>query len=555
MAARLPASGGLAVPAAFAQPSNTEPTEEIYPQAPSSVGAGWQSSALFAAPPPSPPPDKAKVPVMASRLRPPASGQQGINEAPGTQEEPERSAKSTAKGQDSHHTTPVKVSERIMMFERNTTPASRPALGPVASTSRLASAKGSAKASQPGLLNSASIPPATAPGGVVDGSSLFTPQQRVVQPMSDVVQPKDLFGNASDLGSKVAVAKNPSRPVKSGLSGSASASSFKVKDIQAPVANLTPAGSQGSFMQSGMKVPDGEREKTAFADGCDRLAAGSKRDDVAKPKSLKAAEQARLQEERKQRERQEREEHRERVRASAAAATAMAGQDDSLLGTSRSQTKLTASAVAAASRSATTKKTIRGPADVNPEASAETRNTAGASALQDISGDVPAAGSTRLCNKGPKPSVPLFRDYARELRQKVLPPKNPDDNYEISDQEDSEGDDPQEQDDRRSRKHVPLWCATFLADMQSQADIDPDNIFSRVPQCNMDEIFTDEMYAQVGKSRPKRARGSSGDWKKDRLTRTEIQDYKSKMGHRRNWDEEPAAKKDNPARVASSSKR
>jgi len=550
-----PAGAAPPVPAAFAQPSNTEPTEEIHPPAPTATTAQWQSSALFAAPPPSPPTRVTAEKSLVSKLRPPASGLQGMSETKLKEDagdmvpEPENKPNSTKPGQDSHHTTPVKVSERIQMFERNTTPASRPALvAAAASTSRLVSnhqGSASAKAVRPGAPISASVPPlppGTAPGGVVDGSSLFTPQSRVVQPISDAVQPKDLFGNVSDLVSSKggASAKNPARPVKSGLSNSASASSFKAKDA-ASISSLASAGGSYSQTQIGMKG-ESEREKTAMADACDRLASGSKREDVAKPKSLKAAEQARLQEEKRQRERQERDEQRERARASAAIAAATLSDDS--FGASRSQTKLTASAVAAASRSATTKKTIRGPADVN-DGEASTSSAP----LQDAPGDASVLG-----RKGPKPAVPLFRDYARELRQKVLPPKKLDDNYEISEPEDSDGD--QDDDARRTQKHVPKWCATFLADMQSQADIDPDTIFGRVPHCNMDEIFTDDLYSQaVGKNRPKRARGSSGDWKRDRLTRTEIQDYKSRMGHRRVWDEESGAKAESSAHGLPGSKR
>lgn len=129
------------------------------------------------------------------------------------------------------------------------------------------------------------------------------------------------------------------------------------------------------------------------------------------------------------------------------------------------------------------------------------------------------------------------------LRQIDVKPKLDEDNYEISEHEENSDEDADRSRDR-SGKHVPRWCSTYLEDLQRQADIDPDTIFSsKVSCCDLDAVFTDDMYREVGKQRPKRQRGSSGDWRKDRLGCMEIKNYKSRMGHLRSWDEEVGANK------------
>jgi len=66
--------------------------------------------------------------------------------------------------------------------------------------------------------------------------------------------------------------------------------------------------------------------------------------------------------------------------------------------------------------------------------------------------------------------------------------------------------------------------------------VDPDSIFgSRVPIVRLEEVFGDDCYKTINKNRPKRARGSSGDWQRDRLTKQEISSYKQKMGHCKGW--------------------
>lgn len=117
-----------------------------------------------------------------------------------------------------------------------------------------------------------------------------------------------------------------------------------------------------------------------------------------------------------------------------------------------------------------------------------------------------------------------------------MPEKRPEDNYEISEHGgDSDAEDLRAE--AREGKHVPKWCDKFLDQLARQTDIDPDTIFgSKVPVCQLDQVFTDPMYKQAGKNRPKRNRGSSGDWRKDRLAKSEVVEYKTRMGHLRSWE-------------------
>jgi len=120
------------------------------------------------------------------------------------------------------------------------------------------------------------------------------------------------------------------------------------------------------------------------------------------------------------------------------------------------------------------------------------------------------------------------------LRHIELGPKVEEDNYEISE---AAGSDDEQLDRDRSQKPTPSWCDDYLKLLARQDHVDPDSIFtSRVPLCNLDDIFTEEMYKQVGKRRPKRERGSSGNWTRDKLTRHEVAHYKSRMAHTKEWD-------------------
>jgi hypothetical protein len=145
--------------------------------------------------------------------------------------------------------------------------------------------------------------------------------------------------------------------------------------------------------------------------------------------------------------------------------------------------------------------------------------------------------------KKARPPVPTFcspviddalSDCQLLKHSPLLSPKKPEDNYEISDKEEDSDDNCEEHD--RSHKFVPQWCANYLELLAAQATTDPDTIFGcKVPRCDLDLIFSDDIYRKFGRNRPVRRRGSSGEWKKDRLRPTEIHEYKHKMGQTASW--------------------
>lgn len=149
-----------------------------------------------------------------------------------------------------------------------------------------------------------------------------------------------------------------------------------------------------------------------------------------------------------------------------------------------------------------------------------------ASPASAIKATTPGQDSKRPAKK-PKPTVPQFKPTWLLLRETPLSPKKAEDNYEMSDKdEDSEGEEPD-----RSHKYVPGWCKTWLETVSAQSSWDPDTIFGKgVPQCDLDSIFSLDLYKQYSRERPKRKRGSSGQWQKDRLRSKEVEDYKRKMG-------------------------
>lgn len=130
-------------------------------------------------------------------------------------------------------------------------------------------------------------------------------------------------------------------------------------------------------------------------------------------------------------------------------------------------------------------------------------------------------------------TVPALEPW-RVLRQHTrLSTKRVEDNYEISDKESSDAEEPD-----RSHKHVPAWSADLskVADMVlTQAEVDPDSIFGPVPHCDLEQIFPDCFYVHAKTINPKRPRGSSCQWLHDRLSNHEITKYRQKMGQRRRW--------------------
>lgn len=367
-------------------------------------------------------------------------------------------------------------------------------------------------------------------------------------------------------------------------------SKFAARSATPPAASAAAAGRVGTTppppQQAGTALshqpsrslePKQSQLQTSEA-GFERLAAGQRRDDIAKPKSLKAAEAAKLQEEKRQRERLDREQDRERERARMQAATAACSSQGSAAkaaaqrpaerpaerpaaaaagaqaaashaGSSQAKACLDwpsealAKAKKAQRRSATMETSMPPPAAVpaseqaapTAPAPAAVAALAGASVLEMVPEDSRLEETEHTMVTTPngerqhRPS--RSEDIWFSLRQIPLPPKLLEDNYEISDG--GENSDEEHHTDR-SQKAVPKWCENYLQLLARQEHVDPDSIFSsRVPQCHLDDVFTDEIYTQVGKSRPKRTRGSSGDWRRDRLTKNEVSNYKNRMGQSR----------------------
>jgi len=133
-----------------------------------------------------------------------------------------------------------------------------------------------------------------------------------------------------------------------------------------------------------------------------------------------------------------------------------------------------------------------------------------------------------------KPAEELKEPKKKEAVVAPLSPKRDEDNYEISEKDENSDDGENEPD--RSQKHVPTWCSSYLEALTAQMSWDPDTIFgSKVPPCDLNVVFTAEHYKRSGKERPNRKRGSSQDWKKDRLRSNEVKEYKRKMGQVKPW--------------------
>ncbi|CAE6939121.1 Ankk1 [Symbiodinium natans] len=505
---------GPAAPAALAQDSTIEPTEEIHlPSRPAISMAEWKSKALFAVPPESPKEAKAR-----SRLRPPASGQQALRK----ERQPGETQVEKTSPDRKDQSTPIKVADRIMMFEmlKTWTPQTEKSISPAVQCSKAGTASSAPRMLKPPsslTRGSASTDRGSASSVAVDGSSLFTPVQHA---WARDVKPKELFRHSDLAPTRPPLAKGARKPGPTTAFGS-TVPSIPAKHVVATAAHPASARSTEG------EPPESARSTEAF----ERLALGQKREDIAKPKSLRAAEQAKQAEERRLKERQEREQERERARIAAAqAAAAQAAQE--------------ARAKAAAAAQGPGPK--GGVAQKSPRLSNEQLQhlhspgfarhaSAPALPLQERPVQVETVEDHQLKRM---PSVPLFREPYLELRNITLSPKKPEDNYAISDYGgDSEGEDAAARERMRQKKAVPRWCDKYLLQIQKQVDVDPDTIFGKVPRCVLDDMFPDSVYRQARQKRPARRRGSSCDWRRDRLTRSEIRAYKQQMGQKRSWDD------------------
>lgn len=148
-----------------------------------------------------------------------------------------------------------------------------------------------------------------------------------------------------------------------------------------------------------------------------------------------------------------------------------------------------------------------------------------------------SSGGSRLGSKSCPPE--RRQETWRLLRQVELPQKRPEDNYELSEQGDDSEDEGHHRDKGRYEKFVPAWSETenFMKELERQANLDPDTIFgTKVPACDLEQVFPEELYRQANKTRPKRLRGSSQDWRKDKLTIGEVRRYKERMGQVKSWE-------------------
>jgi len=168
----------------------------------------------------------------------------------------------------------------------------------------------------------------------------------------------------------------------------------------------------------------------------------------------------------------------------------------------------------------------------------------------------PAAAKTQKKKKAPPPPVPRFSagpeacplpenlDEKRAFKKYLdlpLPLEKPEDNYDISDKEDSDNEcesDEVRREEERTRKPVPKWCGEGVDIrelVEQQADVDPGSLFGPVAKLDMDAVFPDKLYRARGCVNPKRRRGSSQQWSRDRLRLSEVTRYTQLMGHSRRW--------------------
>ena len=151
-------------------------------------------------------------------------------------------------------------------------------------------------------------------------------------------------------------------------------------------------------------------------------------------------------------------------------------------------------------------------------------------ALNDKSGDWSVVSQKMNLSCALTPVVPGRRScVALQPRMIPLVPKNKEDQYDITDK-DTDSEDEMTP-NTRAKKHVPAWCVNWRQKAIAQIALDPESIFGvTVPKCDLDVVFTEENYRRMGISRPKRQRGSSGNWAFDKLTQEEVDRYRAKCG-------------------------
>ena len=163
-------------------------------------------------------------------------------------------------------------------------------------------------------------------------------------------------------------------------------------------------------------------------------------------------------------------------------------------------------------------------AEASAEVSAEERKKAIAAKMrQKLALNKPAVAVNMTPSQPPVSESTVYE----QLEQKVMSPV---DNYEMSDREESDSGEESDENESSPKKKIPKWAqkSNLLPALERQFlegphKIDPDSIFHEVSSCDLVAIFGEkkQKYSQ---------RKSTGDWRKDRVTRSEIITYKKKMG-------------------------
>lgn len=110
-------------------------------------------------------------------------------------------------------------------------------------------------------------------------------------------------------------------------------------------------------------------------------------------------------------------------------------------------------------------------------------------------------------------------------------PPNAEDQYEMTEWENSDGEADEDEVDRvRRSKRIPAWCIGWIDTAKTQTSIDPDTVFGmKLPKCDLEVLFGHTNNAYLKARRGKR--GSSGEWGMDDVTRRELDEYRQIMGH------------------------
>jgi hypothetical protein len=196
-----------------------------------------------------------------------------------------------------------------------------------------------------------------------------------------------------------------------------------------------------------------------------------------------------------------------------------------------------------------TKKTSATTSDSSSSSSAVLKKKNTQTLLREKAAAAAAEASKKaaaLVNVKPKATAPDAS--AKETQQPLVtkkqekplprPPPSPMDTYELSErEEESDSDESESEDDETNaqpKKRVPEWAKQLnlkkALDIQCDMTIisreqrsDPDTIFGNVFTCDLGAIFGD-------KKKYNKARKETGDWRRDQVTQSEKQKYKTDMG-------------------------